>query len=453
MIMTIGKKIFLGYLPILTLIFSITLFILVQLNKVNRINRETIDKDLVINNAADNMVEVLLAQESFGQRYMILKSQDILSLFWKRDQEFKTYFESIKLFAAEEQFSILIPLEEHHVDYNKYFQSCIRNLDSTASFSYTYADSLRKRSLDAQLSILNDLLTKSRKNQMDKTHATANIGRFTFRTLSVITIFGVLLAILIALFITNSILSSIRSLKVAAGLVAMGKFKSLPVVKSKDELGELSLSFNEMANRLIKLEEMYMDSSPLTRLPGGIAIENWVKKKIDRGEPFAFCMFDLDNFKPFNDRYGYSRGNSVIKNTAKIIQGCSEELGNKSDFIGHIGGDDFTLITTPDKYRLICEKIIEEFDKQIIEFYNPEDRQKGCIYSKNRKGEKLTFPIMTISISILDSEKSYVENYIQVGEIIAELKKYAKTFSKSNLVVDRRGGRGSRKRNEKSKKE
>jgi diguanylate cyclase (GGDEF)-like protein len=288
---------------------------------------------------------------------------------------------------------------------------------------------------------------------MDKTHATAELGRFTFRAVTIVSILGVALAIVIAFFITNSILSSIRSLKVAAGLVAMGKFKSLPVVKSKDELGDLSIAFNEMAHRLIKLEEMYMDSSPLTRLPGGIAIENWVKKKIDRGEPFAFCMFDLDNFKPFNDRYGYSRGNSVIKNTAKIIQDCAKELGNKSDFIGHIGGDDFALITTPDKYKVICEKAIKDFDKQIVDYYNPEDKEKRCIYSKNRKGEKLTFPIMTISISVLNSEKSYVENYIEVGEIIAELKKYAKSFAKSNIVIDRRGGKKRSKKNEKKKKE
>ena len=201
--MTIGKKIFLGYLPILILIFAITLFTLLQLNKVKRINLEIIEKDLVVNQAADNMIEVLLAQESFGQRYMILMSQDILSLFWKRDQEFKTYYEDIKAFSKEEQFSKLIPLEENHADYNKYFQSCIKNLDSTTSFSYTYADSLRKSSLDAQISILNGLLAESRENQMDKTHATAELGRFTFRTLTIVSILGVVLAIVIAFFITN----------------------------------------------------------------------------------------------------------------------------------------------------------------------------------------------------------------------------------------------------------
>lgn len=449
--LTIGKKIFSGYLPVLILIFAITLFTLVQLNKVNRINREIIDRDLVVNKAAGNMTEVLLAQESFGQRYMILKSQDILSLFWKRDQEFKTYYEDIEKFYAEEQSSKFHSLSEHHAVYNKHFLLCIKHLDSTSSFSYTHADLLRKNSFDEQISLLNTLLAESRKNQMDKTNNTAEVVRFTFRTVTIISILGVILAIIIAFLITNSITSSIRTLKVAAGFVSMGKFKRLPLVKKNDELGELSLAFNEMAKRLIKLEEIYMDSSPLTRLPGGIAIENYVKLKIDRGEPFAFCMFDLDNFKPYNDRYGYSRGNSVILTTGKIIQDCSKKLGTESDFIGHIGGDDFALITVPEAFKAICEKVIEDFDKQIPDFYNPEDKEKGCIYSKNRQGENLTFPIMTISISALNSVNSYVENYIEVGEIIAELKKYAKSFPKSNLVVDRRGGKKRSKKNEKKK--
>ena len=449
--LTIGKKIFLGYLPILFLIFALTLFTLVQLNKVNRINREIIERDLVVNNAADNMTEVILAQESFGRRFMILKSRDILSLFWKRDQEFKTYFKNIKKFYADEQSSEFHSLSKHHADYNKHFLLCIKYLDSTSSFSFTRADLSRKNSFDEQISVLNRLLAKSRINQIDKTHKTTEIIRYTLRTVTIVSVLGVILAIIIAFLITNGIRSGVKTLKLAAGLVSIGKFKELPLVKRKDELGELSLSFNEMAKRLIKLEEIYMDSSPLTRLPGGIAIENYIKQKIERGEPFAFCMFDLDNFKPYNDRYGYSRGNSVILTTGKIISDCSKKLGLESDFIGHIGGDDFALITVPEAYKAICEKVIEDFDRQIIDFYNPEDKEKGCIFSKNRMGEKLTFPIITISISALDSVKSYVENYIQVGEIIAELKKYAKTFPKSNLVVDRRGGIKRSKKSEKKK--
>lgn len=444
--LTIGRKIALGYIPVLILIFIISLFTLFRLNQVNRINNEIVTIDLVVNQEAENLIEILLAQESYGQRYMILKSQDMLSLFWKRNQEFETSYQKIRDLPARQQFLSLSSLDRYHSEYNKYFQTCVTYLDSTVSQSYMLADSLRKHVFNELITLLNRLVTESRKNQMDKTQKTAEIGRYTFRTVSLVSIFGVILVIGFAGIITQGIRRSIKTLKAATTFVSQGNFENLPMVKKKDELGDLSLAFNEMANRLIQLEEIFMDASPLTRLPGGIAVENAVKKCIEHKEPFAFCMLDLDNFKPFNDRYGYSRGNDVIKNTAKILEECSREIGLKSDFVGHIGGDDFALITSPEKFAGICNAIIEKFDTQILGYYNPEDREHGHILSKNRQGERLTFPIMTVSISALNSEKSYVENYIEVGEIIAELKTYAKSFKKSVLVIDRRGGK---KRDEK----
>lgn len=450
--LTIGKKIVLGYLPIFLLIFIISLFTLLRLNQVNRINKEIITIDIAVTNVAEELNDILLAQESFGQRYMILMSQDMLSLFWKRDQEFNSNFQKIIDLRIDKQFSSLPALGQYHYVYNKYFQTGIAKLDSLESDSYALADSLRKDAFNKQVEILNTLITDSRKNQMEKTGKIAEIGSSTYRTVAIVSILGLILVMGISGSIIHGIRHSIKTLKNATGFVSQGNFKNLPMVKKKDELGDLSLAFNEMAVRLMELEETYMDSSPLTRLPGGIAIENTVKKCIEYKEPFAFCMMDLDNFKPFNDRYGYSRGNLVIKNTAKIIQECSDELGTKSDFVGHIGGDDFALITTPDKFKDICDKVIKRFDKEIPDFYNPEDKERGYILSKNRQGKKLTFPIMTISISVLNSVKSYVENYIQVGEIVAELKKYAKSFKKSNLVIDRRGGKRKDSHNEKSEK-
>lgn len=450
--LTIGKKIVLGYIPVFLLIFIISLFTLLRLNQVNRINKEIITIDITVTNVAEELNDILLTQESFGQRYMILMSQDMLSLFWKRDQEFSSNFQKIIDLRIDKQFPSLPALGQYHYEYNKYFQTGIAKLDSSESDSYALADSLRKNAFNKQVEILNTLITDSRKNQMEKTGKTAEIGSSTYRTVAIVSILGLILVIGISGLIIHGIRHSIKTLKKATSFVSQGNFKNLPMVKKKDELGDLSLAFNEMAVRLMELEEIYMDSSPLTRLPGGIAIENTVKKCIEYKEPFAFCMMDLDNFKPFNDRYGYSRGNSVIKNTAKIILECSEEMGTKSDFVGHIGGDDFALITTPGKFKDICNKVIKRFDKEIPDFYNPEDKEKGYILSKNRQGKKLTFPIMAISISAVNSEKSYMENYIQVGEIVAELKKYAKSFQKSNLVIDRRGGKRKDSHNEKSEK-
>ncbi len=450
--LTIGKKIVLGYIPVFLLILIISIFTLYRLNQVNKINKEIITIDIAVNNVANELNDILLAQESYGQRYMILRSQDMLSLFWKRDQEFNTNFQKIIDLRIDKQFPSLPALGQYHYDYNKFFQTGITYLDSVESQSYVLADSLRRNAFNKQVDLLNTLITISRKKQMEKTEQIASLGHATYRTVLLISILGIILVLGISGAITHGIRLSIKTLKKATNFVSEGNFNNLPTVTKHDELGDLSLAFNDMAARLLELEEMYMDSSPLTRLPGGIAIENAVKKRIEYKEPFAFCMCDLDNFKPFNDRYGYSRGNTVIKNTAKIIRECCEKYGTQSDFIGHIGGDDFAFITRPDKYTEVCNAIIKRFDEQIITFYNPEDKEKGYILSKNRQGKKLTFPIMTISISAINSEKSYVENYIQVGEIIAELKKYAKTFKKSILVTDRRGGRKRDKKSENTEK-
>lgn len=435
---TIGNKILFGYVPVSLLLLVISLFTLLRLHEVNRINNEIVTVDISVGKIAEDMIEILLAQESYSQRYMILKSQDMLSLFWKRDQEFINNYQRIKT-ILKPQTPMLTPLEPAHLEYNKYFQTGVSFIDSLESYSYTLIDSLRKNAFAQQISYLKELSSESKKKQMEKTLRTAEIGRYTFQAILIFSVLGIAGAVLIATFITRGIVASIKTLTIATDFVSKGNFKDLPTVSANDELGDLSQAFNTMAIRLIQLEETFMDSSPLTRLPGGLAIENAIKNLIECKRPFAFCMLDLDNFKPFNDRYGYSRGNSVIKNTAKIILESTHELGDKDDFIGHIGGDDFVVITHPDKYPVVCEKIIESFDSQIIDFYNPEDRENGYILSKNRQGKRLSFPIMTISIAVVSSEKTPIDNYIQLGEIIAELKKYAKSFRKSNIAIDRRG--------------
>jgi diguanylate cyclase (GGDEF)-like protein len=436
--LSIGIKILLGFIPLLVLIFSITSLTLVRLDRVNRINRELVSIDMVAEKTVENMDEILLAQESYGRRYMILKSKEMLMLFQRRSEEFNTEYKSAAVVAG--RYPALDTVAFYHDEYNRLFETVFAVIDSIETVP-PHTDSLQRNAFDRQVSALRAISREAGRNQGEKMKVIAEIGRTTFRTVAILTGVGIALIILITTLISRNILSSIGTLKTAANMVSLGTFIHLPKVKSHDELGDLSGAFNEMAERLIKLEDAYKDASPLTRLPGGIAIENMVKYRIERGEPFAFCLMDLDNFKPFNDRYGYGRGNSVIKMTAEIIQQVTRESGDSTDFVGHIGGDDFVLIAKPDCFEHLCRKIIEEFDLRIVKHYDEEDRAKGCILSVSRKGEQLTFPIMTISIAAINSQRSPVQNYIEVGEIVAELKKYAKKFSVSNLVVDRRGGK------------
>lgn len=230
----------------------------------------------------------------------------------------------------------------------------------------------------------------------------------------------------------------VRELGKIVKKIAEGNLKTDINIFAKGDIAQLVTSFTEMTKRLIEFEEVHRDASPLTGLPGGVTIEITVQRHIEQGVPFAFCLFDLDNFKPFNDRYGYSRGNLVLKQTAKWIQEALKTYGGDNDFVGHIGGDDFVVVAAPGRFKVICESVIAAFDAMIQDFYDEKDRLSGSIVSQDRRGNMKIFPIMTLTICAVNSQHSKLKDYIRVGEIAAELKTYAKTFQGSNLVIDKR---------------
>jgi len=179
--------------------------------------------------------------------------------------------------------------------------------------------------------------------------------------------------------------------------------------------------------------------NPLTELPGNILIEEEIKKRVnDVKKKFAVLYVDLDNFKAYNDVYGFLKGDEVIKFVAHILKKNINELGNPDDFIGHIGGDDFIAITTPSKVDTICRSVINQFDSTILLFYSKEDRKRGFIVTRDRTNQEIKYPFMTISIAIVSNEKRHINNHWQVAEIAAEMKKYAKSKTGSVYVKDRR---------------
>ena len=240
------------------------------------------------------------------------------------------------------------------------------------------------------------------------------------------------------MLITKNVSKALRELKLATSMIAKGKFNYKPKIQNKDELGDLATAFVNMAGKLKILEQHNLDTSPLTRFPGGIFIEKKLNHRIALKQPIAFCLLDIDNFKSFNDRYGYAKGNKLIKTTAAIIRRAVIELGSTTDFIGHIGGDDFVVITTPNHCKKICRAIVKAFDKTIPNIYDAEDRQRGYIVGENRQRQKVSFPLATISIAVVTNVHRQVINYIQFGEISAAIKQRAKAIDGSNYLVDQR---------------
>jgi len=181
-----------------------------------------------------------------------------------------------------------------------------------------------------------------------------------------------------------------------------------------------------------------LEANPLTRLPGNVAIINELSSCVEKKAPYAVCYVDLDKFKAYNDKYGFEHGDDVIRETARILLSATKEFGNTDDFVGHIGGDDFIMITTPDVSDKICEKVIHDFDKISPSFYNQEDRENGFIIGYDRQSKIHKIPLLSVSIGVVTNQMRDIAHVAQIGEIGAELKKLAKSMEKSNYVKDKR---------------
>jgi len=183
------------------------------------------------------------------------------------------------------------------------------------------------------------------------------------------------------------------------------------------------------------------DANPLTRLPGNHSIMKEIQKRIKGGSHFAIGYVDLDEFKSYNDKYGFVRGDEIIKMTARIVTNSVRKLALPDAFTGHIGGDDFVFIVPPDRLDSVSREIIKNFDLIVSSFYDEDDRIRGYIESTNRKGEKERFPIMSISIAAVTTEYRPIKHIGQISAIMAEVKKRVKSMKGSNYLRDLRGSK------------
>lgn len=176
--------------------------------------------------------------------------------------------------------------------------------------------------------------------------------------------------------------------------------------------------------------------NPLSGLSGNPAIEKEIKARIIAKRIFAVLYLDIDNFKAYNDTYGFLQGDEVIKFLTELLITTVQTEGNPDDFLGHIGGDDFIAITTPERVDKICKNLIVLFDQGIHKFYSKEDSKQGFVVTVDRRGREQIFRIMSLSIAVVSNEYRPIENHWIVGEIAAELKKIAKTFPGNVFVKD-----------------
>jgi diguanylate cyclase (GGDEF)-like protein len=189
---------------------------------------------------------------------------------------------------------------------------------------------------------------------------------------------------------------------------------------------------------VLRRAQQMRDLSPLTGLPGNFRISRELESRVTSGTEFAIVHADLDNFKSFNDHYGFMRGDSVIKYTARVLVESSEASGDPEVFVGHVGGDDFVAVIDPTYVEEFCKSVVTTFDQGILDFYDTADALQGYIEVTDRKGERHAFPISSISMGVATNTKRPVKSEWEASAIASEMKEYAKRQPGSSYQIDRR---------------
>jgi GGDEF domain-containing protein len=434
---SISRKLLLGYGVLLVLLVIISAYSLINLNWMKSINTGILNSDLPVINAAEKMIDLLLEQEFYAKRYQILRKMQNLEYYRERQAEFIAIAEQIGSLTDQREL-IIDRIVQLHIQYSEILSKGFKRARPQRTRPVKEYEEKIKLHQEKIITLIRAMAADAISDQKRKAKVITSIGDLAFNISAALCIIGFIVSITAAVLITKNVSRALRELKLATSMIARGKFHYKPKIKNKDEIGDLSTAFVNMAKKLKRLEQQNLDTSPLTRLPGGVYIEKKLNQRIALKQPIAFCLLDIDHFKSFNDRYGYARGNELIKATATIIRKAVIELGSTTDFIGHIGGDDFVIITTPNHYDRICHAIVGTFDRTIPNIYDAEDRQRGYVIGENRQGQKVSFPLASISIAVVTNVQRQVVNYIQFGEISAEIKQRAKAIAGSNYVVDQR---------------
>ncbi len=425
--LTLVQKLIVSYAAMLFFTTAALVFSIVGLYSLNKTAKEIIMTDLPVINAANHLRESLLAQERYAGKYLILKSPEFRDLFHRKEAEFLKIVTEMGQKNPDALTARLI------TDYQDYRQRIEALFASTAGSSPAPDKVITER-------VFNDIEAISANRQLllgDKLTEADQRETTTVRLTLMLALAGFILALSVAGIFAYNISSAMRKLKKGTHRIAAGDFDFNLQIPPGDEIGDLAEDFGRMAKKLKDLEQMCLDASPLTRLPGNIAIERLLTQKLEEDKPFAVCYADLDNFKTYNDHYGYIKASDVIKLTGEIIFDTVNSIAGKDAFVGHVGGDDFVMVVPPDKAAAICETTIDAFSAMIMQQYSAEDLAKGAIEGVDRYGVHRAFPIMTISISALICRKGEYGSAAEIASAALEIKDRLKGMTGSNYFINR----------------
>lgn len=420
------QKIAAGYLAMAFFTSAALIFSYLHLHAVNQTAREIGNRDLPIIGALIKLRSSLLAQESYAGKYVIFSDPAFADLFRQREKETLVQLAVLQSSASRKEATRLQTLYgEYHNRSELLFSrrpGSEEQLSVAASRMLSGVDEIYARRQEMLQAML------ERSNHQQTTAMTWTIA---------ISLAGFLLAVGVAPIITYRTYGEIRELQKATHRIAAGDFDFAPPIEGEDEIGVLAKDFTQMAARLKELEQMNLEASPLTKLPGNTAIERELQERLDGGKEFAFCYADLDNFKPFSDRYGYAKGSELLRVTGDIIEDSVRELCAEEGFVGHVGGDDFVMVVPPEQAAAVCERVIERFDREAITHFSQEDRAAGGIEGTDRYGVQRFFPITTISVAVILCGGEEFRTAVDIARAAAKAKDAAKERPGSSYLITR----------------
>lgn len=243
---------------------------------------------------------------------------------------------------------------------------------------------------------------------------------------------------LFAIFISNMILLPLRKLNEATNRISHGELNVRVPITGDDEIGQLASSFNEMGVAIQRMRDEARGANPLTGLPGNLVIARHIDQRLLSANPICVLYCDIDNFKAYNDKYGFTKGDDAILYTRDCLVESGKRKGITNVFIGHEGGDDFVVVVDYQCWEEYAKAFIERFDRNIYQFYNSADSRNGFIESVNRKGEKQRFPLMSVSVAVVTNRFRAFNRHAEIVAVAAEVKKYVKSMDGSCYAIDRR---------------
>jgi diguanylate cyclase (GGDEF)-like protein len=424
--MSLVHKIGAGYLAMALFTSAALFFSSMNMHASIKMAGEIASHDLPVINALIRLRSSLLGQESFAAKYAILRDRSFIDLYHEREKDTLAELSVLERTAPANE---LAPLEQLYVEYQREAEQLFRGGS---------ADTARVRSAAATLLDGVDALYEKRQEMLQQVvKQGSQQQRKAFTGNIVLAVTGFIIALLVAPFVTWRTFRAIRELQSATHRIAAGDFDVVPTIQGRDEISELAGDFSKMAARLKVLEQMNLDASPLTRLPGNIVIERELEERLKSGAHFAFCYADLDNFKPFSDHYGYSKGSDLLRVTGDLISAAVSSYAGPDGFVGHVGGDDFVMVVPTDRAATVCEEVITSFDAEAVKHFSPEDREAGGIEGTDRYGVRRFFPITSISIAVIFCGGGHYRSAVDIARAAARVKDAAKGTPGSSYLISR----------------